>query len=786
MPEFIGQLPISEPAWNRISSIQGFQRTAQGINFDCGNNSRLILTILADNLIRVRFSHTGKLTPRRSWAVNLPDAEWNAVNFDLQETEDLITVETEKIKVCVQRHPCGVMCFDKSGNMFAHDTGLGIAWRKNEISNWKEINPQERFYGFGERAGFLNQRGKRLTHWTTDCLDYTMLTDEMYQAIPFFMSLRPNVGYGLFFNTTFWSQFDVGATQSNTLQLKTKDSELDYYIIYGPEPATVLQTYTQLTGRMLLPPRWALGYHQCRWSYNSETEVRELVKQFRDRRIPCDVIHLDIDYMQGFRVFTWNQKRFPNPKKLIEELKKQGIKVVTIIDPGVKFDAEADYQVCDEGLDKDYFIRRVDGKVFHGYVWPDRAVFPDFMREDVREWWGNLQRNLTDAGVAGVWNDMNEPALNDRPFGDLEGDKITFPMDAPSGGGEDKTTWSETHNLYGMNMARASHEGLQKLRSQERSFVLTRSGFAGVQRYSAVWTGDNHSKWEYLEMSLPMLCNLGLSGVPFVGADIGGFAGDATPELFARWMQVGMLYPLMRGHSMIGTKRHEPWEFGQEVEDICRKYIELRYQLLPYFYTLFWQAASRGEPILRPLVYHYPNDVKTYELYDQVLIGSDLMAAPIYRPGVECRMVYLPIGNWYDWWSGNYYQGSQYIQVDAPLEKMPLFIRAGAIIPLVSVMQYVEELPVNELRLLVAPGTGEFTLYEDDGHTFAYGDGASCTTQYRVNLEGNQVIVEIGERKGKWTPLERKIIVEVMGKGEREFTDDGSGRRLVFQLTINH
>ena len=265
-------------------------------------------------------------------------------------------------------------------------------------------------------------------------------------------------------------------------------------------------------------------------------------------------------------------------------------------------------------------------------------------------------------------------------------------------------------------------------------------------------------------MSLPMLCNLGLSGVAFVGADIGGFAGNATPELFARWMQVGMLYPLMRGHSMIGTKRHEPWEFGQEVEDICRKYIELRYQLLAYFYSLFWQAASSGEPVLRPLIYHYPNDVKTYEIYDQVLIGSDLMAAPIYRPGVENRLVYLPSGTWYDWWNKTLYQGSQNILVDAPLEKMPLFIRAGAIIPLVPIMQYVEELPVSEMRFLVAPGKGEFTLYEDDGNTFAYRDGASCTTQYKVDLEESKVIVEVEQRKGKLIPSERTVIVEVIGK----------------------
>jgi alpha-glucosidase len=607
-----------------------------------------------------------------------------------------------------------------------------------------------------------------------------MLTDAMYQAIPFFMALRQGVGYGLFFNTTFWSRFDVGVDQPDILRLETLGGELDYYIIYSPEPAEIVQTYTQLTGRMSLPPQWALGYHQCRWSYDSESEVRQLVQQLRQRRIPCDVIHLDIDYMFGYRVFTWNPRRFPDPQKLLSDLAEDGIKVVTIVDPGVKFEPQADYTVYDQGLEKDYFIRRADGKVFHGYVWPGRAVFPDFLRPEVRQWWGDLHRNLTDVGVAGIWNDMNEPAMNDRPFGDEGGQKIFFPMDAPSGPDDERTTYAETHNLYGLMMARACRQAVEKLRERSRTFVLTRSGYAGVQKWSAVWTGDNHSLWEYLEMSLPMLCNLGLSGVAFVGADIGGFAGNATPELFARWMQAGMLYPFMRAHSMINTKRHEPWEFGPQVEAICRQYIELRYRLLPYIYTLFWEATTTGAPVLRPLLYHYPDDPKTYELYDQVLLGSSLMAAPVYRPGVEKRLVYLPAGTWYDWWTGESYQGATYILADAPIEKMPMYIRAGSIIPLGPVMQYVGESPLNQLRLRITPGIGEWTLYEDDGHSFAYRDGACSTTTYRVYLEDTQVVVEIQARQGQWTPHPRNVIVEVVGKGEQEFPDDGSARRLTF------
>ncbi|MEM7554791.1 MAG: TIM-barrel domain-containing protein [Cyanobacteria bacterium P01_A01_bin.84] len=784
MPEFIGQLPTKEPKWNSNSSVNSFQKRSQGVDFYC-NNSCLSISILAANLVRVRFSPTSIFTPRPSWAVNLRDEEWNKIPFEVESTKAEVNIETEEIRVCIQIDTCKVEFLDKAGNKFAGDTNLGIGWRSQEVTNWKYIHPSERFYGFGERTGLLNQRGKRFTHWTTDALDYGVLTDEMYQAIPFFISLRPQVAYGLFFNTTYRSYFDVGAQQTDILQLHTQGNELDYYLIYGTQPGKILETYTNITGRTPLPPLWSLGYHQCRWSYNCETEVRELIKEFRTRRIPCDVVHLDIDYMQGFRVFTWNKNRFPQPNKLVEDLAEQGIKVVTIIDPGVKYDPEADYELCDRGLEKDYFIRTANGKVFHGYVWPDRAVFPDFMRSDVREWWGSLHKNHVDIGVAGIWNDMNEPALDDRPFGD-SGQKLPFPLDSPQGDPEEITNHAQTHNLYGLMMTRACREGLDKLRSQQRSFVLTRSGYAGVQKYSAVWTGDNHSLWEHLEMSLPMLCNLGLSGVPFVGADIGGFAGNATPELFARWMQLGMLYPLMRGHSMIGTKPHEPWKFGQEVEDICRQYIELRYQLLPYIYTLFWEAANIGAPILRPLMYDYTDDSQTWELYDQVLLGSSLMAAPVYRPGVKHRAVYLPEGIWYDWWSGNSYEGGKYIIAEAPLERMPMYICNGGIIPMIPVMQHTGELPVDRLRLRIAPGEGEFTLYEDDGTSFEYRNGEFFTTTYRVSMEGEQVIVNIsarttGKPNTEWEIVPLQVVVEVLGKGEQEFTDDGTARRLVFE-----
>ncbi|MBW4420542.1 MAG: glycoside hydrolase family 31 protein [Myxacorys californica WJT36-NPBG1] len=778
MPQVFGKLPTSQQPWSSLESVQTIAIEGQDIHLDCGT-PQVKLSILAANLIRVRLAPKGEFLPRRSWAVTKPDEDWEAVSFQTEEEEGVLSIRTEQLQIKIERNPCRIQCFDSKGQPFARDTELGMGWRLGQIAAWKQIEPDEHFYGFGERSGLLDKRSEIKTNWTVDALDYSSISDEMYQAIPFFITLRPGLVYGIFLNSTHWSRFDLGATTPGVLQMQAHGTELDYYIIHGSTPADILNTYTELTGRMPLPPKWALGYHQCRWSYESEDVVRQLAHEFRSRQIPCDVIHLDIDYMRGYRVFTWSPKRFPDPAKLIGDLKQDGFQTVTIVDPGVKYEPDGEYEVYHEGLEKDCFVRNADGSLVYGYVWPDKSVFPDFLRPEVRQWWGDWQRTLTDVGVAGIWNDMNEPTLDERPFGD-NGDKVPFPLDAPQGPMDEGGTHAETHNLYGYNMARSAAEGLERLRPNQRSFVLTRSGFAGIQRWSSVWMGDNQSLWEHLEISIPMLCNMGLSGVGFVGADIGGFAGNATAELFARWMQVGLLYPFMRGHSALLSAQHEPWVFGERTEQICREYIELRYKLLPYLYSFFWQASTTGAPILRPLLYDYPNDPKTYELHDQVLLGSDIMAAPVYRPGVEYRAVYLPEGTWYDWWTGERYNGNSHILAHAPLERMPMYIRSGAIVPMQPVMQYVDQHPVDQLRVRIWQGDGEFTLYEDDGTSYEYQSGAWATTTFRVQQQNDATLVEVEARQGNWQPTERTIIIELVGVDEQTFTDDGEVHQLRF------
>jgi alpha-glucosidase len=773
-----GQSPARPPQRPTCGSLQQLQPHSRGIHLICAQG-RWSMQVLTPRLFRLRFSPSGAFLPRRSWDVAPADEEWPPAPFELQESSTQIHLSTSQVQVQIDRDPLRFSFQDSQGQEFCADVSSGLTWGSDSIRLVKHLHPAEHIYGLGERAGLLNKRGRRYSHWTRDCWNYDAHSDNLYQAIPFALFLRPNLCYGLFLHCTHWSQFDLGQIDPEQWAIEVRAPELDYYLIYGPTPALVLETYTQLTGRPPLPPLWALGYQQCRWSYASAAQVQTVAQQFRQRQIPCDVIYLDIDYMRGYRVFTWDPRRFPEPARLMAQLHEAGFRVVAIVDPGVKFEPEADYAVFDEGLAQDFFIRRADGHLFHGYVWPGKVLFPDFLRPGVRQWWGSWQRVLTQAGVDGIWNDMNEPALNDRPFGD-GGQIVDIPLDAPQGPPDEPTTHAEVHNLYGLLMTRASREGLEQLNPNRRPFVLTRSGFAGIQRWAAVWTGDNQSSWEHLEMSLPMLLNLGLSGVSFVGADIGGFGGNATPELFARWMQMGILYPLMRGHSALGTRPHEPWSFGLEVETICRQAIQLRYQLLPYLYSLFWESSQTGSPILRPLLYEFPDDPQTYEISDQAMLGSALLAAPVVRPGVRCRAVYLPQGTWFDWWTGQAHTGPRYILVPAPLEQLPLFVRGGSVLPLAPPCPSTTHLRRDQPHLKLYPGNGSFTLYEDDGETLAHRAGAWATTLFRLRQQNGQLILEIEARQGNWSPPQRSWLLEPLGHTPLSLPDTGQPQRVLW------
>ncbi|MFR3250713.1 MAG: glycoside hydrolase family 31 protein [Eisenbergiella sp.] len=590
----------------------------------------------------------------------------------------------------------------------------------------------EAFYGLGDKTGFMNKRGYEYVMWNTD--DPSPQMDNfksLYKSIPFFITLRDDAVFGLFYDNSYRSCFDMGKESDDYYWYGAADGNLDYYLIAGDSMAEVVSGYTYLTGTAPLPQKWTLGYQQCRWSYMSEAEVRDVAGNMRRCGIPCDVIHLDIDYMDRYKVFTWtpDKERYPNPEKLISDLSEDGIKIVTIIDPGVK--VEEGYSVYDEGVENDYFAKTPEGDIYVNEVWPGDAVYPDFGKEEVRGWWGRNQQFLIDKGVRGVWNDMNEPASF---RGQLPSDVVFTDEDEVS-------DHARMHNLYGHNMAKATYEGLKE-RDGRRPFVITRACYAGTQKYSTAWTGDNHSIWAHLQMVIPQLCNMGLSGMPFVGTDVGGFGSDCTKELLCRWVEAGCFSPLFRNHSAMGTRYQEPWQFDEETVRIYRKAVELRYHLIPYYYDLFWEEEKTGLPIMRPLVLHYEKDETARECNTEFLVGRNLLAAPVVTQGDRKKMVYLPAGVWYDYWTGERLESAdgKWIVRDAPLDTCPLYVKAGTILPVWPKQSFVGEKDTDSVLMLeIYPGEGSWEHFQDDGESFDYRDGKY--NQYHCELKGKALTV---------------------------------------------
>ncbi len=749
--------------------------------FMAADGARAEVTLLAADLARVRLLPPG-VKAARSWAV--VREEWPEVAVSASEdATGVITLTTEAMHVTITTQPFRVAFQWPDGTGFAEDDetqGMGhvAPYGANEparagrpagsVRCHKRLAPGEHVLGAGERTAPLDRRGEQIVYWNTDPPQpHGDATSGMYAAIPFWLGLRAGRCYGIFCDTTWRSDLDAGATRFDQLSFGADGGELTYYVFAGPTPAAVLARYADLTGHMPLPPRWALGYGQSRWSYYQEEQVREIAANFRQRHIPCDTLWLDIDYMDGYRVFTWNAQRFPEPKKLLDELNAAGYKAVTIIDPGVKADP-TDPTYAD-GLERDYFVRNADGSLFTGVVWPGESAFPDFSRAEVRAWWGERHRALLDAGVTAIWDDMNEPSLTDRFVPDggtprgttLLLDAVHYP-DGPEGA---PLSHRAFHNAYGMQMARATYEGLARLRPERRPFVLTRSGYAGVQRYAALWTGDNQSVWEHLRLASRMCLALGLSGVPFVGFDTGGFWENATGQLLVRFTQLGATFPFFRNHSALMTPQQEPWVFGQPYEAMCRAAIELRYRLLPYLYTAMAEAARTGAPIARALAYAYPGDEALLNIDDEHLLGGDLLCAPVMEENQPQRLVQFPRGAWVDWATGERIAGPLRRRVESPLDVLPLFVREGAILPLGPVMQYVGELADEPLTLACYLGTdaqaqAEGELYEDDGETPAYQQGAWRRTCFTASRDSNRLTFQAAPPEGAYEREPRDWTVE--------------------------
>jgi alpha-glucosidase len=714
-----------------------------------------IIKFYRDDIVRFVLNPFGETTLQSTPAL-ITDGEKTEIS--VSEKNGQILLSSAKLHVYLNKSPLRVTVTDPDGRLLVKEGAKGMGYKESkEVICFKEMDPEDHFYGFGEKTGFLDKRGEKMTMWNSDVYaPHNPETDSLYQSIPYFMTLRNGFAHGIFFDNTFKTTFDLRSEETN-YSFSAEGGQINYYVMAGPTPKDVLEQYTYLTGRMPIPPKWAIGYHQSRYSYETEQEVRELANTFIEKGIPLDVIYLDIHYMDGYRVFTFDKERFPNPKQLVEDLKAKGIRIVPIVDPGVKEDPE--YHIYQEGIRGDHFCKYIEGNIYFGDVWPGNSAFPDFTSSKVRQWWGEKHKFYSDLGIEGIWNDMNEPAVfNETKTMDV---KVMHDHDG------DPRTHRELHNIYGLMMGEATYSGMKKQLKGKRPFLLTRAGYSGVQRYAAVWTGDNRSFWEHFQMSIPMVMNLGLSGIPFAGADVGGFAHDSNGELLARWTQAGAFIPYFRNHSALGFARQEPWSFGEKYEKIIKKYIELRYQWLPYLYSLFAEAHYTGTPVMRPLMMEYPKDENTYNLSDQFMVGDNVVIAPIMQPTVQHRAVYLPEGNWIDYWTEEVFEGGKHHLVKADLNTLPIFIKQGSLLVHGQVKRSTE---IKDEKLILHLYYGEntsssFKLYEDDGTTFEYEQGNYLQKSFNVKCEKDQISLTISE-EGSYQPDWKEIELVVHGAHE--------------------
>jgi alpha-glucosidase len=617
-----------------------------------------------------------------------------------------------------------------------------------------DVDPETDFYGGGEVTGPLNRKGTRIELWNTDNFTYMGYGGfRLYQSHPWIMGVRKDgSAFGVLFDTTWKSEMAL----TNGIEFATIGPAFPVYVIDRSSPQEVLKGLAELIGTIQLPPLWALGYQQCRWSYNPDSRVREIADGFRSHKIPCDVIWMDIDYMDGFRVFTFSPKEFPDPKATCDYLHERGFKGIWMIDPGVK--AEPGYFVYDSGTTNKVWVETESGEEFHGKVWPGMCAFPDFTSPEVRQWWADLYKDFLAVGVDGIWNDMNEPALMDNK---------TFPDFCRHRGGDGLPPGPhlQYHNVYGMLMARATQEGLLQTRPEKRPFVLTRSNFLGGQRYAATWTGDNKSTWDQMKISLPMSLTLGLSGQPFNGPDVGGFAGMAEKELYGQWISMGAFYPFFRGHACKGTNDKEPWAFGKKIEEVARTAFSRRYRLMPYLYTLFREASVNGLPVMRPVFMADPKDLSLRNEQQVFLLGADLLVVPKWAESPA-----LPKGDWRVISLVGENSETDRYQAD-------LRIRAGAIIPLGKVIQNTTEKSLDPLTLLVCPdenGEAIGTLYEDEYDGFGYQKGHYLLTTYKATLKNGKVRVEILSSEGKMPRPKRTVrVVCITDKGTKTTMQKG-------------
>jgi alpha-glucosidase len=682
--------------------------------------------------------------------------------FSVKETSDnKIVLSTSSLAVEIERSPRFRVIFkDAQGTILNEDVpgdGLGTAFSGDKVTIYKTLQQSERFIGLGEELGNLDRRGSVVTLWNTDNYKYDDPRIPMYVSIPFFIGLHHQQIYGIYFDNSFRSVFNFGASNKRFSSYTFDGGDRDEFFIHDVSVGKILEHYTSLTGRMPLPPRWSIGYQQSRDTYSPQQKALWVASTLRDKRIPTDGIVLDADYLKDYEPFRINLERFPDMRGLADKLHGMNLELTASVNPGIRIDDS--YPAYKSILEQDVFLKYSDGQPYVADIYPNSNVYPDFTNPMARAWWIDNMKIYQDVGINGYWNDMNEPAID----GGAMPDNVVFNFD-----GRGATT-AEAHNYFGMLMARSSFESFQKFGSNKRPFVLSRSGFAGIQRYAAVWSGDNQAKDEHILLGALLNNQMGLAGVPFTGPDLGGYIGDGNKELFKRWMEVGAFSPYMRDHREHLGAANEPWAYGEEAEIISKTYIGFRYRSMPYLYSEFHEASERGIPISRCLCIDNPFDGKVYEQRYQYefLFGDALLVNPMTSKE-KTGQTYLPAGDWYDIFSDERISGQRELSAEYPMYRIPIFVKASSILPLQTEVFSTKDKPSDTLYVHVFNGTAPhtFVYYEDDGNSLDYQDGAYY--QRTIDFDPSEKKIVFGKPQGNYTSQFKKVALVLHGFGSQE------------------
>lgn len=733
-----------------VGNLKSVKKIANGITLQTDYGTMKV-TVYSANVIRIGVTKNSTVNDFSYATIATPDA---TVKYEMKETGSDITITTDSAKLVITKKPVRVTFYNYKGQLLcADDPSFGTEWLGSDITTYKKLFPDEKFIGLGEKTGDLNRRGNGYVNWNTDIPGYETRHDPLYASIPIYIGIHDSLVYGIFLDNPSKSYFNFGAGQERYASFSVADGDMNYFMIWHSNVPKIIESYTWLTGRMPLPPLWSLGYNQCRWSYFPESEMMSLAKNFRDRKIPCDVLWFDIHYMEDYKVFTWSTDRFPDPKGMLATMHQMGFRNVAIIDPGIK--VEKGYSVYEDGLKNNMFLKYPDGEVWSGQVWPGWCAFTDYTKPEARIWWGNLFKEDIEAGLDGFWIDMNEPA---SWGGGKNPENLLFHYEGKT------ATYKTGKNIYALEMARATYEGTKQLFDNKRPFVLTRAGFAGLQRYTAIWTGDNVAEENHMLLGIRLINSLGLSGVPFAGVDVGGFVGNGNAKLMSRWISIGAFSPFLRSHKEYNGHDSEPWAFGEDAEIICRNYIQLHYNLLPYIYSLFYEATQTGMPVQRSLAIDYTHDQKIYwgNTVNEYLFGPALLVVPqLASEGTVAA--YLPQGTWYDFYSDEKLEGGVAYYRDAPIHKLPVFAKGGSFVFMQSPVQTTADKPADTLYVHCYFGDERNSqiYYEDAGDGYDYEAGKffrrTCT------FDPSTRTITLGQAEGEYAPHFKTLKVYLHG-----------------------